>query len=735
MAEEYDFKIMADEVSGALATGYDDLDIDRALFSAYPDMVVGKENFTPQGEYIPGSAYQAFYQGMARKIRPKGDMRFFRNLGRDWVRGATFGASDKLGALLISMTNDVPYDEALRSIRESESEYKKLYPTESASAEVGGAVTSPVTFGVAMGVNNLLTRLPVVGQFLKPQVAQPMKNLGREMIKSSPIAGIESGLYTAGTSDTMGEFIERAPRDVLTAMAAGPMLTPPMYAATEGAKAGVRRLIGPGQPPPPGASGEGIPAPRSDDQRGIGVIAQAQLESGGDRATTQAELQRLRDIDPSLEAEATFMDVGGSQQLPATMGALMYPGQARDLGMRNIMPFLETQVERLKGFTNRTLLKAPNFAEFVQKLDSKRQGAGRIYDNIFKRRERISPDYKTKVEVDGVEEEISLSQILDAERPSVQQALKRASQIAAERRTMLPQPDADGFDGEFLHFVKMGYDDVISDYGETGLRGVIRRDAIANLKALVKVLDEKLPGYKKARAKYADASAQNRAIIDGYNDIKRRTTASPEALPEMLAFRFDELSASEKDAYRAGAARYLEEFISSDLDAQSLTNKARQLSKEGMVNKIESIFGKDAASKFKTYMDESANMFQRRVQALPTTNSLTASRGEAQKMFQMDAGEATGRIPLSRGELLEATMRQGANDRLRQLERQAASAAAPRLTRPGPQNVMQTQQDVDRFRRAVLFQQALDNLRVGTIPGLLGPTSESVRNFGESMIR
>ena len=52
-----------------------------------------------------------------------------------------------------------------------------------------------------------------------------------------------------------------------------------------------------------------------------------------------------------------------------------------------------------------------------------------------------------------------------------------------------------------------------------------------------------------------------------------------------------------------------EEFISSDLDAQSLTNKARQLSKEGMVNKIESIFGKDAASKFKTYMDESANMF------------------------------------------------------------------------------------------------------------------------------
>ena len=79
MAEEYDFKIMADEVSGALAAGYDDLDIDRALFSAYPDMVVGKENFTPQGEYIPGSAYQAFYQGMARKIRPKGDMRFFRN--------------------------------------------------------------------------------------------------------------------------------------------------------------------------------------------------------------------------------------------------------------------------------------------------------------------------------------------------------------------------------------------------------------------------------------------------------------------------------------------------------------------------------------------------------------------------------------------------------------------------------------------------------------------------------
>ena len=177
----------------------------------------------------------------------------------------------------------------------------------------------------------------------------------------------------------------------------------------------------------------------------------------------------------------------------------------------------------------------------------------------------------------------------------------------------------------------------------------------------------------------------------------------------------------------------MEEFISSDLDA-ILDQQGPATFQGGHINKIESISEKMLhPSSRPTWMN--LRICFREGSRHVDNQFPYCKQGEAQKMFQMDAGEATGRIPLSRGELLEATMRQGANDRLRQLERQAASAAAPRLTRPGPQNVMQTQQDVDRFRRAVLFQQALDNFRVGTIPGLLGPTSESVRNFGESMIR
>ena len=735
MAEEFDFKVMADEVSQALVAKYSDLAIDRALFDAYPDLVVDKSNFTPHGEYIPGSAYRSFFQGMSRKIRPRGDMKYFKNLGREWVHGGTLGGSNRLGALLLSAQQDIPYDQALKNIDEEQANFRDLYPGEALGSEAGGALTSPVTYGVAAGVRSLLTSLPWLGKLLSPVAGQTAKNVARETTIAVPTGVTESVGYTAGTSRSPEEFLQRViPEGGITGVGSA-VLTPPMIAGTAGVKRGVNRLIGPGKPPPPSGGGEvGTPAGRIDDERGLGIIAQQQEETGVTSELVESELERLRGIDPALEDVATTMDVGGSQMVPTTQGALMYAGQARDIGQKNLAPFLENQVNRLKTFTSKTLLKAPSVDKFIKNLKNRKRLAGKLYDSIFKRKERISPDYKTTIEVDGEPTEITLAEILDDSRPSVQAALKEAKTLAAERRTLLPQPDQAGYDGEFLHFIKMGYDQALSNFGETGLRGTMRGEAIQNLKALVQVLDQKLPGYKSARKQYAEPVAQNRAFNDGFLDMKR-TTTSPETVPEMLAFKVSELSGAEKQAYQAGAARFLEDFISRDMDPLSLTNKSRQLSKEGMANKIRSIFGKDAASKFQSYMTESAKMFQRRALVMPDVGSQTAPRQEAQKLYQMGPREATSAIPLSRRDMLEAVSSAGAQSKMRELERRAAAANAARLTQTGPKAIRKNQEDVERFRRSVLFQQALDNMRRGAIPGLLAPTSESIQQYGSQIMR
>jgi len=209
MAENFDFKVMADEVSKALTAGHSDLDIDRALFNAYPDLTVDKSNFTPHGEYIPGSAYRAFFQGMSRKIRPRGDMKYFKNLGREWVHGGTLGTSNRLGALLLSGQQDIPYEQALKNIDEEQANFRELYPGDAMGAEVGGALTSPVTYGIAAGAKSLLSTMPWLGKLLEPVAGQTVKNVARETAIAVPTGVTESVGYTAGTSGSPEEFIQR----------------------------------------------------------------------------------------------------------------------------------------------------------------------------------------------------------------------------------------------------------------------------------------------------------------------------------------------------------------------------------------------------------------------------------------------------------------------------------------------------------------------------------------------
>jgi len=351
-----------------------------------------------------------------------------------------------------------------------------------------------------------------------------------------------------------------------------------------------RKLTGSDRDLPPGIS-------RTDDDRALEVMSRAK-EAGFSDEQIRAEIERIRKIDPELADKLLQMDVGGDPFVGTTIGAMGTSGRAQAIGVKNIEPFFRQQVERLKNFSARTLLKSKSVAEFRANVKERRLKAGKQYDKLWTKikgwrkrkitdpegspsplqeRLTIGGDKKTTVKFDEGPEQVSLAEILDPNKPTVQMAMKAAQQLADEARVILPPPGTKGFDAQHLHFIKMGYDQVLSKFGEDGISGVIRMEANKNLKRLTSLMDDQIQGYRSARNNYAMPTAENRAFTEGYQALKN--SIDPERIPEMMEVRFKEFSGHEKEAYKAGAANFMEQFIEQGMDPLSVTNKARKLSK------------------------------------------------------------------------------------------------------------------------------------------------------------
>jgi hypothetical protein len=720
MAEDLDLKQVADQISGFTLEGYSDYEIDQALSEGYPEFT-NKDSYDKHGEYIVGSAYKNFYVEMSKKIAPRGTVRYFQGLARNWLDTATFGTAKKVAALLISQSRDVPYDDVVEALSQEQEQFNQLYSGDALASSVAGGMT-PVPFAVAKGGYNLISKVPWAGAMLTPKVGQTGANILKETVKSVPVGMGTSALYSAGTSDSMDEFSQRVVPEALIAGAGSALLTPPMMGAT----GAIARGLSSGKDKFKISQQPGVS--RVDNERGVGVLAKQQESAGLTQQNVTDNLERIKKIDPALEQQATMMDVAGQPMTPATMGALGYPGTPQTQGLKNLAPFVQGQVERLKTFTANKLLKAPSIEEFRQRVNSERLKAGHLYDKMWKKGRILANGRKVTVKTDAGPQTLRLDEILDPTRPTVKVALASANELAAETRTILPQPNTLGFDAQHLHFIKMGYDQVLGRFGDQGLSGVMRMEATKNLKALVSFMDLHIPGYKTARNSYAMPPAENRAFNEGFKNMSR-STKSLENAPEIIETKFKDFSGHEKEAYKAGAARWLELFISEDMDPLSMVNKARQLSKGGLNNKVKAIWGKKTADEFGDYMEQSARMFQRRSWVDPETGSQTAPRTQAREMYQHGAGEEIG-MPMSLREGITAGNRGARKSQLADIDRGAAQANAQRLTLPGRGSIMQNQADMQAWQQLQLLKDKTQGGRRGVVPGLLNPAAGEIQQRG-----
>ena len=741
MAEERKLNIqeVSDKILKALQDGYSDYEIDQALIQGYPQLL-NKGSYDKTGEYIPGAGYREFLLEVEREKRPRGTTRYYANVAHNFLDTATFGLGKRLAALLVSARDGSDYDEVWNKLTEEENKFAEIRGTDATVSTIGGAFT-PGPQMVAKAGYNIINKIPFLGKMLKPKAGETVKNIGKETVKSVPVGMGESLLYTAGTSGSMEEFKDRAGPEALTTGVGSAALTPIMMGVGKGLGAGARFAKSKisGEELPPGVS-------RTDDDRALEILSNARKAGHSDEEIL-AEIERVRQIDPDLADRLTQMDVAGDSFLPPTMAAAQKPGKSFAESAKNIKPFIREQVERLQKFSAKTLLKSESVAEFRAKRKAARLKAGSEYNKLWQpkvseglRRRRltdpegipseiektarlnIDTNKKTTVVFDEGSESVTLAEILDPNKPTVQAAMAAAQKLADEARVILPPPGSNHFDAEHLHFIKMGYDQVLTKFGDEGLSGTMRVEANKNLKRLVSLMDNHIPGYKKTRNNYAVPTAENRAFTEGYNAMKN--SIADEKLPEMMEVKFKEFSGHEKEAYKAGAANFLEQLIEQGMDSLSMTNKGRKLSQISLIKKIRGIWGDEIADKYKDFMEQHAEMLLKRAEVSPLTGSLTAARQEANKV--LDFTEAPGQaVPLSTNEALRAGMNRAPDTQsTEEMSRGAAEALTPRLTLPGGDQIMKNQADIVAWEKLQRMKERAQAARRGAVPGMLSPMAQ-----------
>lgn len=269
----------------------------------------------------------------------------------------------------------------------------------------------------------------------------------------------------------------------------------------------------------------------------------------------------LADIGPNTRA---YLDAVNLIPSPAKQTAKKFLEQ-RDKG---ISARLTSDLQEAFGTT------ASFFDEFNALKTARTDLGKKMYANAFKKQVPVNRE---------------LTDLLG--RPSVQQAYARGINIAQEKGIKVPNVvvNAQGqlvtadnklvpaVDTEFLHFVKMGLDDLVytgkspsSGIGNTQLNSI--KDTRAQF---LNYIDKNNPSYKSARNYWADDTATMDAMQSGRTFLK--------ANPDQLKADIKKMSTSEKEAFRLGAMSDLIERVggqSTDTVVPMTPNVARNILKD-----------------------------------------------------------------------------------------------------------------------------------------------------------
>ena len=324
----------------------------------------------------------------------------------------------------------------------------------------------------------------------------------------------------------------------------------------------------------------------------------------------------LADIGPNTRA---YLDAASLIPSPAKQTAKKFLEQ-RDKGLS---ARLTSDLQSAFGTT------ASFFDEFNALKTARTDLGKKMYANAFKKQVPVNRE---------------LIDLLG--RPSMQQAYTRGIDIAQEKGIKVPNVSVNAqgqlvtadnklvpaVDTEFLHFVKMGLDDLVYT-GKTPTSGIgsTQLNSIKDTRAkFLNYIDKNNSSYKSARNYWADDTATMDAMQEGRKFLK--------ANPDQLKADIKNMSTSEKEAFRLGAMSDLIERVggqSTDTVVPMTANVARNILKDPKrVALIKATFPDNELGKNK--FNQFIKNFQTEMEMKATSGqvlagSQTAARQEAAK--------------------------------------------------------------------------------------------------------
>jgi hypothetical protein len=330
-------------------------------------------------------------------------------------------------------------------------------------------------------------------------------------------------------------------------------------------------------------------------------------------------------------------------------------------------------------------------------------------------------------------------------RPSVQQAYARGINIAQEKGIKVPNVvvNAQGqlvtadnklvnaVDTEFLHYVKMGLDDLVytgkspsSGIGNTQLNSI--KDTRSQF---LNYIDKNNPSYKSARNYWADDTATMDAMQEGRKFLK--------ANPDQLKADIKKMSTSEKEAFRLGAMSDLIERVggqSTDTVVPMTANVARNLLKDPKrVSLIKATFPDNelGQNKFNQFIKNfQTEMEMKSTSGQVLAGSQTASRQEAAKAVRGTIAQEAPNIDAQ--SLIFNALKMDATQMNEQQLKSTANEVVKILTETDPARLQQIARELTTRRPSEIVSDVLTRggrglispYTTGGITGKFGATTQ-----------
>ena len=406
----------------------------------------------------------------------------------------------------------------------------------------------------------------------------------------------------------------------------------------------------------------------------------------------------LADIGPNTRA---YLDAVSLIPSPAKQTAKKFLEQ-RDKG---ISARLTSDLQSAFGTT------ASFFDEFNALKTARTDLGKKMYANAFKKQVPVNRE---------------LTDLLG--RPSMQQAYTRGIDIAQEKGIKVPNVSVNAqgqlvtadnklvpaVDTEFLHFVKMGLDDLVYT-GKTPTSGIgsTQLNSIKDTRAkFLNYIDKNNSSYKSARNYWADDTATMDAMQEGRKFLK--------ANPDQLKADIKNMSTSEKEAFRLGAMSDLIERVggqSTDTVVPMTANVARNILKDPKrVALIKATFPDNELGKtkfnqfiknFQTEMDMKATSGQ------VLAGSQTAARQEAAKAVRGTIAQEAPNIDAQN--LIFNALKMDATQMNEQQLKSTASEVVKILTETDPARLQSIAKELTTRRPSEIAYDVLTQLTRGAI--------------------